>query len=184
MCLSALMLHTGSPLTACTVKWWIYITPDHSIVFISHKPSGARMQLLGPYNETTFRALLQHVGGKCLKSLKGMIQTKNLFCHILRNSLLQSTFLFMNNWEIKLPELLPLINHTLLKTPTSNQGHKIYLHYILLCGFHCFIDSINIPFQMKVLPFVLTVLAALFANYSQQTIPLVPATYGRCQAAL
>lgn len=75
-----------------------------------------------------------------------MIQTKNLFSHILRNSLLQSTFPFMNNWEIKLPELLPQINHSLLKTPTSNQGHQL-----MLWAFHYFIDRINIPFQMEVL---------------------------------
>jgi len=111
---------------------------DHSIVFISHKPSGARMQLLGSYSEVTFRALLQHVGGKCLKSLKAMIQTKNILCHILRNSLLESIFPFLNNREIKLVELLPQINHSLsLKTPTSNQGHQLskylLIQYLHIC---------------------------------------------------
>lgn len=142
---------------------------DHSIAFISHKPSGARMQLLRSYNEATFRTLLQHVGGKCLKSLKGMIQTKNLLCHILRNSLLQSTFPFMNNREIKLPELLPQINHSFsLKTPTSNQGHQLS-KYLLIQYLHMWMSLfhwqyINSPFQIKLLPSALTALAPLFLH--------------------
>lgn len=54
------MLHVGLPLPTLpvTVKSWIYMIRDHSIVFTSHKPSGARMQLLGSCNEATFRELL------------------------------------------------------------------------------------------------------------------------------
>lgn len=54
-----------------------------------------------------------------------------------------------------------LLENTHIKSRTSV---NTYLNSILLCAFHYFVDSVNIPFQMELLPFALTALAPLCAK--------------------
>lgn len=94
-----------------------------------------------------------------------MIQIKNSFAIYLGIHFYKVHFsLFLsenqNAWVIASDQPF-LIEKTHIKSRTPV---KIYLHNILLCAFHYFIDNINIPFQREVLPFALTALAPLFAK--------------------